>query len=74
MRTDHFDITTASWRKSSYSQGGDPNNCIEVATNLQGFVPVRDSKAPHRIALGFSSPAWSAFVMAIAESSGHLSV
>ncbi|MFD5134077.1 DUF397 domain-containing protein, partial [Streptomyces olindensis] len=36
------DLTTAVWRKSSYSDGGD-NNCLEVADNHPGIVPVRDS-------------------------------
>ncbi|MBC7271267.1 MAG: DUF397 domain-containing protein, partial [Streptomyces sp.] len=39
------DLSTAAWRKSSYSDGGD-NNCLEVADGHPGIVPVRDSKAP----------------------------
>lgn len=40
--------TVAGWRKSSYSQG--ENNCVEVTTELPGWVGVRDSK------LGTGSP------------------
>ncbi|MGH3719076.1 MAG: DUF397 domain-containing protein [Pseudonocardiaceae bacterium] len=41
-------ITAAGWRKSSYSQGA--NGCVEVTTELPGWVGVRDSK------LGTASP------------------
>ncbi|MGR8010317.1 DUF397 domain-containing protein [Streptomyces hypolithicus] len=53
----------AVWRKSSYSSnnGGD---CLEVAENLPGVVPVRDSKDPHGPALVFEASAWSSFVSA----------
>ncbi len=40
--------TAAEWRKSSYSQG--ENGCVEVTTELPGWVGVRDSK------LGAASP------------------
>jgi hypothetical protein len=40
--------TAAGWRKSSYSQG--QNGCVEVTTELPGWVGVRDSK------LGTASP------------------
>ncbi|MEU5078029.1 MULTISPECIES: DUF397 domain-containing protein [Streptomyces] len=39
------DLSTASWRKSSYSDGGD-NNCVGVADGYPHLVPVRDSKTP----------------------------
>lgn len=55
------DLSTAVWRKSSYSDGG-PNNCVEVSDTFPGLVPVRDSKTPARPALVFGSAAWSAFV------------
>lgn len=48
------------WRKSSYS--GNEDNCVEVADNVPGAVPVRDSKVPHGPALSFADPAWAAFV------------
>ncbi|MET8023632.1 DUF397 domain-containing protein [Streptomyces avermitilis] len=39
------DLSTAVWRKSSYSDGGG-TNCVEVADGYDGLVPVRDSKVP----------------------------
>ncbi|MDI3388655.1 DUF397 domain-containing protein [Streptomyces sp. B-S-A8] len=38
-----YDLRNAHWHKSSYSDqhGGD---CVEVAQNLPGIVPVRDTK------------------------------
>ncbi|MGH3822295.1 MAG: DUF397 domain-containing protein [Pseudonocardiaceae bacterium] len=36
------------WRKSSYSQGA--NDCVEITTDVSGWIGVRDSK------LGTSSP------------------
>jgi hypothetical protein len=55
------DLSTAAWRKSSYSNnaGGE---CVEVANNFPGLVPVRDSKDPHGPALLFPREAWNAFI------------
>nr|WSW68669.1 DUF397 domain-containing protein [Streptomyces sp. NBC_00995] len=55
------DLSTATWHKSSYSDGGD-NNCVEVSDTFPAFVPVRDSKTPSGPALVFGPDAWSAFV------------
>lgn len=55
------DLSTATWRKSSYSDGGD-NNCVEVSDTFPTLVPVRDSKTPTGPALVFTSASWSAFV------------
>ncbi|CAO0835464.1 hypothetical protein SMICM17S_03590 [Streptomyces microflavus] len=55
------DLSPATWRKSSYSEGGD-NNCIEVADGYSGLVPVRDSKVPAGPALVIAAPAWTAFI------------
>ncbi|MFE7521771.1 DUF397 domain-containing protein [Streptomyces halstedii] len=55
------DLGAAVWRKSSYSDGGD-NNCLEVAHDFPGLVPVRDSKNPTGPALVFPDHAWTAFV------------
>ena len=59
------DLTTAPWRKSSYS-GDNGGNCIEAAPGfIPGAVPVRDSKDPHGPALIFGTDAFSAFVTAV---------
>ncbi|MGX5188866.1 DUF397 domain-containing protein [Streptomyces avermitilis] len=55
------DLSTAAWRKSSYSEGG-ANDCIEVADGYPGLVPVRDSKAPQGPALVFGAESWGAFL------------
>lgn len=58
-------MTTESprWFKSSYSDNG--GDCIEVAANITGAVPVRDSKDPNGPALTFSANGWSSFVAAV---------
>lgn len=61
MRTP--DLANAAWHRSSYSgQGGD---CLEVACDVPGSVPVRDSKRPAGPALRFPPPGWVSFVRAI---------
>ncbi|MFI0785036.1 DUF397 domain-containing protein [Streptomyces lydicus] len=59
-----LDLSTVTWRKSSYSNP-DGGNCIEVADDLPALVPVRDSKAPHGPALVFPAAAWASFVTAV---------
>ena len=54
-----MDLTSVSWRKSSYS-GCNGGNCIEVA-DLPGTIAVRDSKDPDGPALFFTSAEWAAF-------------
>lgn len=56
-----LDLSTAAWRKSSYSAGGD-NDCVEVADGYTGLVPVRDSKTPASPPLILAAAAWSGFV------------
>ncbi len=60
-------MTTASesprWFTSSYSDNG--GNCVEVATNLVGVVPVRDSKNPGGPVLDFAPGAFAAFVAGV---------
>lgn len=58
------DLSVAAWRKSSYSNnnGGD---CVEVADNLPGVVPVRDSKNPDGPALIFPAGAWATFIASL---------
>lgn len=62
MPATRTDLTDAIWHKSSYSNpsGGD---CLEVASNVRGLAPVRDSKAPGGgPVLLFPVAAWTAFV------------
>ncbi|MBH1937065.1 DUF397 domain-containing protein [Streptomyces sp. AV19] len=61
-------ISGIRWAKSSYC-GGDEGECVEFARAGAGLVPVRDSKSPHRAALGFSAPSWAAFTAALGEGS-----
>lgn len=58
------DLSTAVWRKSSYSGGGG-NDCLEITHDLPGLAPVRDSKTPHGPALIFPASVWAAFVNAV---------
>ncbi|MFE6166031.1 DUF397 domain-containing protein [Streptomyces sp. NPDC056486] len=54
-------LSTAEWRKSSYSNGGDAN-CVEVADGFLGIVPVRDSKCPEGHTLVVPDRDWGTFV------------
>ncbi|MER7496953.1 DUF397 domain-containing protein [Streptomyces pharetrae] len=58
------DLSAAVWRKSSYSDGGG-TNCVEVADNCPGVVPVRDSKLSAGPVLAFGEEAWSAFLAGV---------
>ncbi|GEB52725.1 MULTISPECIES: DUF397 domain-containing protein [Streptomyces] len=53
--------TTTAFRKSSYSGGGDSNECVEVAQTRAGGRAVRDSKQPRGGTAYFGSVAWQAF-------------
>ena len=60
-----MDLTSAPWRKSSYS-GSDGGDCIEAAPGfIPGVVPVRDSKDPHGPALLLTTAAFASFVSAV---------
>jgi hypothetical protein len=61
-----YDLSTAVWHKSSYSQGG--SDCLEVADGHPALVPVRDSKNPHGPKLVFRAESWSAFVENLKDS------
>ncbi|GHG45915.1 DUF397 domain-containing protein [Streptomyces griseocarneus] len=57
-----IDLSAAKWRTSSYTNG-DGGNCVEIADNLPGIVPVRDTKtAPQGTTLVFPATAWAVFV------------
>jgi hypothetical protein len=58
------ELSSARWRRSSYSNanGGD---CVEIAEDFPGVVPVRDSKTPNGSALVVTATSWAAFVTAL---------
>ncbi|ASR34572.1 DUF397 domain-containing protein [Prauserella marina] len=58
------DLSRASWRKSTYSGGG--NDCVEVAFLNEGMA-VRDSKNPKAGALRLPESEWK-LLMAAARS------
>ncbi|MFC8370007.1 MULTISPECIES: DUF397 domain-containing protein [unclassified Streptomyces] len=58
------DLSSVSWRKSSYSNS-DGADCLEVADDLPGLTPVRDSKNPQGPALLFTADAWNRFVASL---------
>ncbi|WP_274912616.1 DUF397 domain-containing protein [Streptomyces sp. WZ-12] len=53
-------IDSPRWFKSSYSDNG--GDCIEVAANVPGIVPVRDSKDPHGPQLTLTREAFAGLV------------
>ncbi|WP_406353193.1 DUF397 domain-containing protein [Streptomyces sp. NBC_01635] len=61
MRSTRPDLTAAVWRKSTYSDGGG-GDCLELADNIPGTVPVRDSKNLTGMTLHFGTSAWVAFI------------
>ncbi|MEV7213984.1 DUF397 domain-containing protein [Kitasatospora cineracea] len=54
-----LDLSTSTWRKSSYS-GGNGGECIEVDDANPGTV--RDSKDPEGPRLTFTARTWQTFV------------
>ncbi|MEU2617301.1 DUF397 domain-containing protein [Streptomyces sp. NPDC007157] len=61
-----------TWRKSSYSGGGDGNNCLEIATRPT-HISIRDSKAPTRATLTFPAAAFTSFLDALKGTAPHRS-
>ncbi|WP_344969990.1 DUF397 domain-containing protein [Salinactinospora qingdaonensis] len=59
-----MDLSTAAWRKSSYS--GSQTDCVEVA-RASGLVAVRDSKRPDDVALVFSVEEWACFLREVGK-------
>ncbi|MFE6050534.1 DUF397 domain-containing protein [Kitasatospora sp. NPDC056446] len=55
------DLPSATWRKSSYSNG--QGGCVEVDDSRPGTV--RDSKDPQGPALVFPAGTWQSFVTAV---------
>ncbi|MGW1007803.1 DUF397 domain-containing protein [Streptomyces sp. NPDC002520] len=64
MAIDGLDFANAVWRKSSHSKG-EGGDCVEVADDFPGVVPVRDSKSADGPALVVAAPAWAPFVAAL---------
>ncbi|MDQ0763466.1 DUF397 domain-containing protein [Streptomyces canus] len=56
--------TPDNWRKSSYSGGGEGNNCVEIATRTT-HIAIRDSKTPTRATLTFPTGTFTAFLEAL---------
>ncbi|MEN3582665.1 DUF397 domain-containing protein [Streptomyces sp. ZYX-F-203] len=50
------------WRKSSYSDGGNGNTCVEVAEVAPTRMAIRDTKTPDRGVLSVTATAFTAFV------------
>ncbi|AZP19304.1 DUF397 domain-containing protein [Streptomyces aquilus] len=50
-----------NWRKSTYSDGGDGNTCVEIAI-LPTHISLRDSKNPTRATLTVPAPAFTALI------------
>ncbi|MFH9083500.1 DUF397 domain-containing protein [Streptomyces sp. NPDC017673] len=64
MASNRIDLSDALWFKSSYSNG-DGGNCVEVADNIPGVIPVRDSKLPHGPVLLLPPTAWTPFITSL---------
>ncbi|WP_345046636.1 DUF397 domain-containing protein [Streptomyces rameus] len=58
--------TPTAWKKSSFSGGGEGNDCVEVA-DLGTHISVRDSKAPARAVLTFPAAAFDSFIGGLKE-------
>ncbi|MEU0426676.1 DUF397 domain-containing protein [Streptomyces canus] len=50
-----------NWRKSTYSDGGEGDTCVEIAA-AGPRIAVRDSKAPARATLSIPAPAFTALI------------
>ena len=61
MTSQDIDLSRAVWRKSTYS-GGNGGQCVEVATNLPGFVAIRDSKDREGLVLVVRRQEWGVFI------------
>ncbi|MEU3683204.1 DUF397 domain-containing protein [Streptomyces sp. NPDC030592] len=56
------DLSTARWRKSSYSDGQQGGACVEVCDDVPSTVPVRDSKSLAGPVVMLSGAAWQPFI------------
>ncbi len=58
--------TATHWKKSSYSGGGEGNDCVEVATT-SARISIRDSKTPAEAILGFPTQAFASFIKSLKD-------
>jgi hypothetical protein len=65
--------TPTQWRKSSFSGGGEGNDCVEIA-NLRTRIAIRDSKAPSRGTLAFPTGAFITFIETLKADTAHKTV
>ncbi|MFC9925313.1 DUF397 domain-containing protein [Streptomyces sp. NPDC127190] len=56
-----------NWRKSSYSGGGDGNNCVEIAPTPT-HISIRDSKDPALGILTVPAGSFDLFIRALKRS------
>ncbi|MCZ0989326.1 DUF397 domain-containing protein [Streptomyces diastatochromogenes] len=54
------------WQKSSFSGGGEGNDCVEIA-DLDTHIAIRDSKTPARATLTFPTAAFTPFIDALKD-------
>ncbi len=66
-----MDVSSATWRKSSYS-GGNGGGCVEIAER-PGQVFVRDSKDREGPVLAFTREEWRAFAAGVRRGEYDLS-
>ncbi|WP_327066046.1 DUF397 domain-containing protein [Kitasatospora sp. NBC_01302] len=57
------DLSQANWFKSSHSNNG--GTCIEIAADIPGLVPLRDSTNPDEPTLLFTTTAFAAFITGV---------
>ncbi|MEU8621758.1 DUF397 domain-containing protein [Streptomyces sp. NPDC048623] len=63
------DLSTARWRKSSYSDGQQGGECIEVVDGFPNRIPVRDSKNATGPVLMLGWTAWQPFIKCVKDGS-----
>lgn len=66
MLVHSLDLNTATWRKSTHTQGNG-GTCVEVAIAATA-VGLRDSKNPEGPVLAVSRPAFASFLRVIKSS------
>ncbi|MFI9818971.1 DUF397 domain-containing protein [Streptomyces sp. NPDC052013] len=59
-----YDLSKARWRRSTYSNG-EGGSCVEVASEVPGVVPVRDSKVDGGPVIVVGSAAWTEFIRTV---------